>query len=100
MKYPLFTLASGLLALSLCLTKAAHAQAHYSVAVSGGAGARWYEIPRQPDDFYQDSGPTYHYCLLTSDKGRLDFSMMKLEMKGDRATFAKRQFTKTSSAAR
>lgn len=58
--------------------------------VSGGAGAKWYEIPRLPDDFYKDSGPTYHYCLLTSDKGRLEFSMMKLEMKGDRATFAKR----------
>ncbi len=58
--------------------------------VSGGAGAKWYEIPRQPDDFYKDPGASYHYCQVRSDKGRLDFSMIKLEMKGDHSTFEKR----------
>lgn len=68
--------------------------------VTGGAGAAPYQIPREPDDFYRDPGPTYHYCLLNVDKGRLDFSMVKLEMQGGKATYAKRDsFTLTSRQA-
>ena len=68
--------------------------------VTGGAGASPYVIPRGPDDFYRDPGPTYHYCALTVDKGRLDFSMVKLEMQGDKATYTKRDsFTLSASKA-
>jgi predicted MPP superfamily phosphohydrolase len=52
--------------------------------VSGGAGASPYPIPRGPDDFYKESGPTYHYCRFTSDKGKLHMEMVKLEMNGDK----------------
>jgi Icc-related predicted phosphoesterase len=58
--------------------------------VSGGGGARPYMVPRQPTDQYRDEGPTYHYCLLNVDKGRLTFSMYKLEMEGNKAKFSKR----------
>lgn len=58
--------------------------------VTGGGGAEPYVIPRGEDDFYRDPGPTYHYCLLNVDKGRLDFSMVKLEMRGKKATYLKR----------
>ncbi|HWR36141.1 MAG TPA: metallophosphoesterase [Clostridia bacterium] len=60
--------------------------------VSGGGGATPYEIPRQPDDVYTDPGPTYHYCVLNVDKGKLGFSMMKLEMKGNKADWQERDF--------
>lgn len=50
--------------------------------VSGGAGAQPVPVPRGPDDFYKESGPTYHYCRFTSDKGKLHMEMVKLEMKG------------------
>jgi acid phosphatase type 7 len=55
--------------------------------VSGGAGASPYPIERQPDDFYKESGPTYHYCRFTSDKGKLHMEMVKLEMKGDQPSW-------------
>jgi acid phosphatase type 7 len=55
--------------------------------VSGGAGAEPYEIPRQPDDFYKEPGPTYHYCRFTSEKGKLHMEMVKLEMKGDQPSW-------------
>ena len=55
--------------------------------VSGGAGAEPYTIERQPDDFYKEPGPTYHYCRFTSDKSKLHMEMVKLEMKGDKPTW-------------
>jgi len=55
--------------------------------VSGGAGAAPYPIERQPDDFYKESGPTYHYCRFTSEKGKLHMEMVKLEMKGDKPSW-------------
>jgi acid phosphatase type 7 len=55
--------------------------------VSGGAGAAPYAIERGPDDFYKESGPSYHYCRFTSDKGKLHMEMVKLEMKGDRPSW-------------
>ncbi len=58
--------------------------------VSGGGGAKPYEIPRQPGDHYTDSGPTYHYCSIDVDKGKLSFSMYKLEMDGGKPKFTKR----------
>ena len=61
---------------------------HY--IVSGGGGAHPYMINRSADDHYRDDGPTYHYCLLELDKGKLKFSMYKLEMDGSKAKFTKR----------
>ena len=55
--------------------------------VSGGAGATPYPIERGLDDFYKESGPTYHYCRFTSDKGKLHMEMVKLEMKGDQPSW-------------
>src|SRR3954470_8680684 len=55
--------------------------------VSGGAGASPYPIERQPDDFYKEPGPTYHYCRFTSDRGKLHMEMVKLEMKGDQPSW-------------
>lgn len=73
---------------------------HY--IVSGGGGAKPYSIARTPDDHYRDEGPTYHYCLLDVDKGKLSFSMYKLEMDGNKAKFTKRdsfELSTPSSAA-
>jgi 3',5'-cyclic AMP phosphodiesterase CpdA len=58
--------------------------------VTGGGGAKPYMVPRQPGDHYTDEGPTYHYCTLDVDKGRLEFNMYKLEMDGGKATFTRR----------
>jgi acid phosphatase type 7 len=69
--------------------------------VSGGGGAKPYMVARQPTDQYRDEGPTYHYCLLDVDQGKLNFSMYKLEMDGSKAKFSKRDSfeLRTPSAA-
>lgn len=46
--------------------------------VSGGGGATPYMPHRTPTDFYQGIGPTYHYCLVTMERGKLNFEMYKL----------------------
>lgn len=46
--------------------------------VSGGGGATPYMPHRDPNDFYQGAGPTYHYCLITMESGKLNFEMYKL----------------------
>lgn len=46
--------------------------------VSGGGGATPYMPHRTPTDFYQGVGPTYHYCLVTMEPGKLNFEMYKL----------------------
>lgn len=46
--------------------------------VSGGGGATPYMPHRKPSDFYQGEGPTYHYCLITMEPGKLNFEMYKL----------------------
>ena len=46
--------------------------------VSGGGGATPYMPHRDPSDFYQGVGPTYHYCLITMEAGKLNFEMYKL----------------------
>lgn len=51
--------------------------------VSGGGGAPPYMINRSPDDFYNQAGPTYHYCTVKVDHGKLHFEMHKLEANGD-----------------
>jgi predicted MPP superfamily phosphohydrolase len=55
--------------------------------VSGGAGASPYPIDRGPDDFYNEPGPTYHYCRFTSSKGKLHMEMVKLEGAGDKPSW-------------
>jgi hypothetical protein len=47
--------------------------------VSGGGGATPYMIRRGPDDFYQEPGPTYHYCRLEVDGGKMQFQMVKYQ---------------------
>lgn len=51
--------------------------------VSGGGGAAPYAINRSPGDFYDQPGPTYHYCTVKVDHGKLHFEMHKLEANGD-----------------
>lgn len=53
---------------------------HHNVmyVVSGGGGATPYIPHRNPTDFYQGVGPTYHYCLITMEAGKLNFEMYKL----------------------
>lgn len=46
--------------------------------VTGGGGATPYMPHRNPNDFYQGTGPTYHYCLVTMETGKLNFEMYKL----------------------
>jgi acid phosphatase type 7 len=46
--------------------------------VSGGGGATPYMPHRESGDFYQGRGPTYHYCLITMEQGKLNFEMYKL----------------------
>lgn len=46
--------------------------------VTGGGGATPYMPHREPTDFYQGVGPTYHYCLITMEDGKLNFEMYKL----------------------
>jgi hypothetical protein len=46
--------------------------------VSGGGGATPYMPHRTPADFFQGVGPTYHYCLITMEAGKLNFEMYKL----------------------
>ena len=53
--------------------------------VSGGGGATPYMPHRLPTDFYQGSGPTYHYCLITIEPEKLNFEMYKLV--GDKGRF-------------
>lgn len=48
--------------------------------VTGGGGARPYEVPRKTGDHYTEEGPTYHYCVLEVDRGKLSLSMQKLEL--------------------
>jgi 3',5'-cyclic AMP phosphodiesterase CpdA len=46
--------------------------------VTGGGGATPYMPHRGPNDFFQGAGPTYHYCLVTMEPGKLNFEMYKL----------------------
>ncbi len=50
--------------------------------VTGGGGATPYTIPREPNDFYKDPGPTYHYCRFDVRPGKLAMHMIKLEWDG------------------
>jgi hypothetical protein len=47
---------------------------------TGGGGATPYEIERKPNDFYQETGPTYHYTEWTIGKDTLSFEMNKLTL--------------------
>jgi Icc-related predicted phosphoesterase len=49
--------------------------------VTGGGGATPYMPHRDPTDYYQGVGPTYHYCLITMESGKLNFEMYKLDEK-------------------
>jgi Icc-related predicted phosphoesterase len=46
--------------------------------VTGGGGATPYMPHRNANDFFQGTGPTYHYCLVTMEPGKLNFEMYKL----------------------
>jgi len=49
-----------------------------SYVVTGGGGAQQYKVIRDPDDFYNELGDTYHYTKITVFEDRLDFEMVKL----------------------
>jgi hypothetical protein len=49
--------------------------------VTAGGGATPYPIKRSPNDFYQDTGPTFHYCAVTIEGQKLTFRMYKLNPK-------------------
>ncbi len=55
--------------------------------VSGGGGAAPYKVERQPGDFYNQPGPTYHYCRITVDHNKLKLEMVKLEAAGAQFVF-------------
>jgi hypothetical protein len=55
--------------------------------VSGGGGATPYVIYRSPDDFYNKPGPTYHYCTLRVEPGKLHFEMHKLNLVNGKPQF-------------
>lgn len=55
--------------------------------VTGGGGATPYTVTRKPGDFYNQPGPTYHYCRLTVDRGKLKFEMVKLENSASQFVF-------------
>jgi hypothetical protein len=47
--------------------------------VSGGGGARPYEVERTPQDLYRDKGfPNYHYIRLRLGKNDLKATMFRL----------------------
>jgi hypothetical protein len=48
--------------------------------VTGGGGATPYPVKRDPNDAYHDSGPTFHYCKISSDDKGLLFEMFKLNL--------------------
>ena len=55
--------------------------------VSGGGGATPYTVERQPGDFYNQPGPTYHYCRISVDHNKLSFEMVKLETTSSQFVF-------------
>jgi Icc-related predicted phosphoesterase len=55
--------------------------------VSGGGGASPYAVQRQPGDFYNQPGPTYHYCKVTVDRDKLKLEMLKLELANGQFVF-------------
>lgn len=58
--------------------------------VTGGGGATPYMIHREPNDFYKDPGPSYHYCRFEVSHGKLAMHMIKLEWDGKKARWQER----------
>jgi 3',5'-cyclic AMP phosphodiesterase CpdA len=58
--------------------------------VTGGGGATPYMIHRQPNDYYKDPGPSYHYCRFEVSRGKLTMHMIKLEWDGKNANWQQR----------
>lgn len=58
--------------------------------VSGGGGATPYMINREPNDYYKDPGPSYHYCRFQVSHGKLAMHMIKLEGDGKNASWQER----------
>jgi hypothetical protein len=50
--------------------------------VSGGGGAEPYPIERDQDDFYTESGDTFHYCKITVSETKVNFEMIRLSENG------------------
>lgn len=65
--------------------------------VSGGGGATPYMIPREPNDYYKDPGPSYHYCRFEVSHGKLAMHMIKLEGEGKNANWQERDSFEISS---
>jgi Icc-related predicted phosphoesterase len=58
--------------------------------VTGGGGATPYMIHREPNDYYKDPGPSYHYCRFEVGPGKLTMQMIKLELDGNNASWQER----------
>jgi hypothetical protein len=58
--------------------------------VTGGGGATPYMIPREPNDVYNDPGPSYHYCRFEVSDGKLAMHMIKLAGDGKNAKWQER----------
>ena len=65
--------------------------------VSGGGGATPYMIAREPNDFYTDPGPSYHYCRFEVRRGELSMHMIKLNWNGKTANWQERDSFKLSA---
>ncbi len=55
---------------------------------AGGGGATPYEIPREPEDPYQQPGPTYSYCRFSVNRDSLKMETVKVEIANGQPSFA------------
>lgn len=55
--------------------------------VTGGGAAHPYLIERKPTDLFQGKGVNYHYLLAQVDRGRMNVTMYRLEMNGDKVSW-------------
>lgn len=68
--------------------------------VTAGGGATPYAVPRKPDDYYRETGPTYHYCRFTVNGSHLKFEMVKMVGEGKAAKWmVKDSFELTKNAS-
>lgn len=57
--------------------------------VTGGGGAHAYPIERAPDDLFQSNKINYHYLLAEVDRGRLNFTMNRLDLSSGKPVWSR-----------
>lgn len=55
--------------------------------VTGGGAAHPYLINRKPSDLFKGPGVNYHYLLVQVDQGKMNVTMYRLEINGDKASW-------------